>query len=73
MREATGGALNLPTYFGGAIAGLAVLAVALSAARLRFGWPGWIVAGVVVGLSVLLGTFHDPMPRPVLRLVKKGV
>jgi len=68
MREATGGTLNLPTYFGGAIAGLAVLAVALSAARFRFGWPGWIVAVVVVGLSVLLRTFHDPMLRSAGRL-----
>ena len=68
MREATGGTLGLPTYFGGAIAGLAAVAVALSAPRFRFGWPGWIVAGVVVGVSILLRTVHDPMLRNAGRL-----
>jgi len=68
MREATGGTLNLPTYFGAAIAGFAVVAVALSAPRFRFAWPGWIVAGGALGLSVLLRAFHDPMLRSAGRL-----
>jgi len=62
-REALGSTLSLTTYLGGALGGLAVVAVALCAPRFRFGWPGWIVAGVVIGVSVLLGTLHDPILR----------
>lgn len=58
-----GGTLNRTLYDGGALGGLAVLAVALAATRFRLGWPGWIAAAVALAAAFVLRHVSDPIWR----------